>query len=92
MESVITLESNKIPLFTKNMDAFNHNIAIETKYTAVKEVYAIKVSKREILYFLVCQRRVVKNNLRLSFATLESYRELGQVNFRKDFWDCYWEQ
>ena len=96
MESVITLESNNIPLFTKNMDAFNHNIAIkpwiETKYTAVKEVYAIKVSKREILYFLVCQRRDVKNNLRLSFATLESYRELGQVNFRKDFWDCYWEQ
>ena len=64
MESVITLQSNKIPLFTKNMDAFNHNIAIkssmETKYTAVKEVYAIKVCKREILYFLVCQRRVLK--------------------------------
>ena len=59
MESV-TLESNKILLFTINMDAFNHNIAIkprgmETSYTAVKEVYAIKVSKREILYSLVCQ-------------------------------------
>ena len=51
MGSVITLESN--------MDAFNHNIAIKswmaTSYTAVKEVYAIKVSKREILYSLVCQ-------------------------------------
>ena len=60
MESVITLESNKITLLTLNMDAFNHNIAIklprmETSYTAVKEVYAIKVSKREILYSLVCQ-------------------------------------
>ena len=60
MGSVITLESNKIPFFTKNMDAFSQNIAIKwrrmkTEYTAVKEVYAIKVSKREILYSLVCQ-------------------------------------
>ena len=23
------------------------------------------------------------------FATLETRRELGQVKFRKDFWDCY---
>ena len=23
-------------------------------------------------------------------ATLESRRELGRVNFHKDFWDCYW--
>ena len=59
MESV-TLESNEVPLFTINMDAFHYDIAIkpcamETSYTAVKEVYAIKVSKREILYSLVCQ-------------------------------------
>ena len=64
---------------------------METSYTAVKEVYAIKVSKREILYSLVCQRRVLKNNLHLSFAALESRREVGRVNFRKDFWDFYWD-
>ena len=86
MESVTTLEINKIPFFTINMDAFNHNIAIkkrwmETEDTAVKEVYAIKVSKREILCSLVSQSR-------LSFAALESRKELGRVNFRKDFWDC----
>ena len=23
------------------------------------------------------------------FATLETRKKLGQVNFRKDFWDCY---
>ena len=23
------------------------------------------------------------------FATLETRRELGRYNFRKDFWDCY---
>ena len=26
------------------------------------------------------------NNL---FATLQTRRELGRVNFHKDFWDCY---
>ena len=26
------------------------------------------------------------------FAALETSRKLDQVNFRKDFWDCYWEQ
>ena len=25
-------------------------------------------------------------------ATLETKRKLGRVNYRKDFWDCYWEQ
>ena len=25
------------------------------------------------------------------FATEET-RKLGRVNFRKDFWDCYWGQ
>ena len=24
------------------------------------------------------------------FATLKTRGELGRVNFRKDFWDCYW--
>ena len=24
------------------------------------------------------------------FATLETRGKLGRVNFRKDFWDCYW--
>ena len=28
----------------------------------------------------------------LTFATLDTRRRLGQVNFRKDFWDCYWGQ
>ena len=24
------------------------------------------------------------------FATLKTRGELGRVNFRQDFWDCYW--
>ena len=26
------------------------------------------------------------------FPFLDPRRKLGRVNFRKDFWDCYWEQ
>ena len=35
--------------------------------------------------------RTVSSKLCL-FATLETRRELGRVDFRKDFWDCYWGQ
>ena len=26
------------------------------------------------------------------YASLETRENLGRVNFRKDFWDCYWLQ
>ena len=29
-------------------------------------------------------------NLRLLFATCQKRRRLGRVNFRKDFWECYY--
>ena len=32
-----------------------------------------------------------QNSLYTQFASLEAKRELGRVNYRKDFWDCYWE-
>ena len=39
------------------------------------------------------QRRTVQlKTVRTKFATSDTRGELGRVNFRKDFWDCYWEQ
>ena len=39
------------------------------------------------------QRRTVQlKTVRTKFATSDTRGELGRVNFRKDFWDCYQEQ
>ena len=42
------------------------------------------------------RRKKKKNQMcKLEFATLETRRPRGRldrVNFRKDFWDSYWEQ